>query len=263
VNQSFAERFRSKQPVLGVVVYSCSPIVVEDIAYGGVDFVFIDMEHTPIAWEPLENMVRAAQVARAGTVVRVTENNPSHIRKAFEAGADCVTVPHIASKKDAEAAVKSARFPPRGERGATSYARVAKYAADWSSFLDETNKNVLLMAMIEEQEAIDNIEGIASTEGLAGLNFGPLDYAVSTGVVNSPERQAKTKEATRVVARAGKKHNLVLTAALPPTKEEFDDLLKLGYSSFLLGYDLAVLRKFASDGAVRFQELLKGARAPT
>ena len=258
----FGEKLRSKQPVLGMIVYSCSPIVVENIAHGGVDFVFIDMEHTPIGWETLEHMVRAAQVAQAGTLVRVTENNPFHIRKALETGADCVIVPHIASRKDAEQAVRSAKFPPKGIRGATSYARAAKYSANWSTYLNDTNENVLVMAMIEEPEAVENIEEIASTDGLAGLNFGPLDYAVSTGIVNSPERQSKTREVQRVIASAAKKYDLVLAAVLPPNMDGFDELLGLGYTVFLMGYDLAVLRKFASDGATKFQELLRNSRAP-
>ena len=260
MSRTFAKRFRAKEALLGMVIYSCSPIVVENVAYAGLDFAFVDMEHTPIGWESLEHMIRAAQVAHAGTVVRVTDNAPWQIRKALEAGADCVIVPHINSRKDAEQAVKSARFPPQGIRGATSFARVAKYAADWSTFLGETNKSAVVMAMIEEQEAVENIEDIASTEGLAGLNFGPLDYAVSVGVVNSPERQSRTKEALKTVAAAAKKHNLILAAALPADKEGFDELASLGYSVFLLGYDLAVLRKFASDGVSRFKKLTEGSR---
>lgn len=260
MSQSFAERFRAREPLLGMVIYSCSPIVTENVAYAGIDFVFIDMEHTPIGWESLEHLIRASQVAHAGTVVRVIDNAPWQIRKTLEAGADCVIVPHINSRKDAERAVKSAKFPPQGIRGATSYARAARYAADWSTFLGETNESALVMAMIEEQEAVENIEDIASTEGLAGLNFGPLDYAVSVGVVNSPERRSKTKEAMKTVAAAAKKRRLILAAALPTDKEGFGELVKLGYSVFLLGYDLAVLRKFASDGVSRFRELSKGAK---
>jgi 4-hydroxy-2-oxoheptanedioate aldolase len=257
MNPIFAQGFRAKKPLLGMIVYSASAIVVETIAYSGIDFVFVDTEHSPVGWESLEHMIRAAELGQVGVVVRVTENNPSLIRKAFEAGADCVCVPHVASRKDAEQAVKSARFFPKGFRGATSFARSAKYSANWATYLNETNENTLVMAMIEEQEALDKIDEIASTEGLAALNFGPLDYSVSIGVVNSPERSVKTKAAQRLISKAATKNSLALMASLPLVKEDFDELITLGYNAFLLGYDVAALRKFAVDGVNKFKSLLK------
>ena len=36
--------------------------------------------------------------------------------------------------------------------------------------------------MVETQEALDNVEDIASTEGLTGIYIGPSDLSVSMGL---------------------------------------------------------------------------------
>ena len=72
---------------LGMQIYTGNPSMIEILAYTGFDFYMLDMEHSRVNVETMEHLIRAADAAGITTLVRVTENNPSLIRQAVEAGA--------------------------------------------------------------------------------------------------------------------------------------------------------------------------------
>ena len=108
-------------PIFGMGYYSQSLAIMEIIGHSGFDFVFIDCEHTPLGIDAqLENIIRAADYAGLGTVVRVKGNDEHMIRNAFEFGADAVCVPHIRRAADADA---GGAVSPSSRRGASAAPR--------------------------------------------------------------------------------------------------------------------------------------------
>ena len=80
---------------VGMGIFTGSPIVVQMIGYSGFDFVFIDMEHTPVTIDrELQALIIAANESGMGTCVRVKYNDEVLIRTTAEFGADAVVVPH-------------------------------------------------------------------------------------------------------------------------------------------------------------------------
>src|SRR5687768_18613790 len=60
------------KPIFGMGFYSQSLAIMEIIGHSGFDYVFIDCEHAPLSVDStLENVIRAADYAGLGTVVRV------------------------------------------------------------------------------------------------------------------------------------------------------------------------------------------------
>ena len=231
--------------VCGLAVMSRSPILVEILGYTGFDFVFIDTEHVPIGSDmTLENLIRAAEASDIVPIVRVKENREHYIRNALEAGAQGVVIPHVASKEDTEKAVKHARFPLRGIRGADPHVRSARYRSgdfNWEEFITKSNEEAMVIPLLEDKEFLSNLEDILSVDGIDALCFGPTDYALSLGLnllydYNHP-KLAEAFEA--VVEGANKKGLPVLSAVNPPTIEQSNKLKERGVRFLLFGADLA------------------------
>ena len=63
------EKMKRGEPVLGCQVRSRSTLIAEMIAYGGLDYVFIEGEHFVHNVETAENLIRAVQAADVVPIV--------------------------------------------------------------------------------------------------------------------------------------------------------------------------------------------------
>jgi 4-hydroxy-2-oxoheptanedioate aldolase len=231
--------------VCGLAVMSRSPILVEILGYTGFDFVFIDTEHAPIGSDmTLENLIRAAEASDIVPIVRVKENREHYIRNALEAGAQGVVIPHVATKEDAEKAVKYARFPLRGVRGADPTVRSARYRCgdfDWEEFIRKSNEEAMVIPLLEDKEFLSNLDDILSVDGIDALSFGPTDYALSCGLslLYDYTHPKLVKAFDAVVEGANKKGLPVLSAVNPPTVDQSNKLKDMGVRFQIFGVDIA------------------------
>jgi 4-hydroxy-2-oxoheptanedioate aldolase len=244
-------------PIFGMGYYSQSLAIMEIIGHSGFDFVFIDCEHTPLGIDAqLENILRAADYAGLGTVVRVKGNDEHMIRNALEFGADAVCVPHVRRAADAERAQSYAKFPPWGVRGAAGDVRAAHYGAgafDWKAYVEQSNRDSMIVPLAEDREFFDNIDEILAVKGIDMVNIGPLDLAMSLGLgamtrTDVPEVQARFDLLLRKTAEKGVH---VLCPALPTALEQARKLAAAGAKAILLRNDLIcvkmVCRQYVDD----------------
>ena len=163
VRKSLRERLDDGEIIFGPWVLSTNPAFAEIPGLLDFDFVYFDMEHTSNCWETIEKLILAALSTGTPTIVRVEDANPVNIRKVFELGAEGVLVPHVCTREDTEYIVRVAKFPPLGIRGTANTVRSAKYyTPDFKAYLEESNRKTLVCALIEDKEAIENIEEIAA-----------------------------------------------------------------------------------------------------
>lgn len=167
------------------------PALVEMIGYAGLDFVVIDTEHSGNTMEQVGNMVRAAEVAGTTAIVRVTSNSPELILRALDSGAGGVLVPQVNTAEEASAAVRAARYAPKGERGIAGVVRAARYGfISMPDYLEGANRENLVIVQIEHIDAVKNLESILAVEGVDGIFIGPTDLSQSMGITgqfNNPE----------------------------------------------------------------------------
>ncbi|WP_315773669.1 HpcH/HpaI aldolase family protein [Rhodococcoides kroppenstedtii] len=174
----FARRLRAREQVLGYWSVIDSPVSTEWLAHVGWDYLCLDLQHGLIGYDGLLRGLTAVDAARGPAgLVRVEANDRTYIGKALDAGARGVIVPLIDTAEDAALAVSYSRYPPVGVRSygpMRSQLRVGPLPA-------EANDAVVVLAMIETPEGLENVESICAVPGLDGIYVGPSDLRIAVG----------------------------------------------------------------------------------
>ncbi len=194
--------------LLGMMQFTGSPMMVEVMAAAGMDFVNIDLEHSPIDIETAAHLIRAADAAGIAPFVRVPAVDPGLIMKVLNSGAQGIIIPH-ASLADCEAAVSAARYAPEGIRGSCPSIRAARYSQpDWAGFTRAANREVSIIPLIEDKAAIDGIDKILAIDGIDIVFLGPFDFSVALGIPGATFEHPKMAEsldhAVRLATAANK-----------------------------------------------------------
>ena len=94
-------------------------------------------------------------------------NEPGIIGKVLDGGAYGVICPMINTKQQCEALVSACRYPPKGTRSSGPI-RAGAYGAP-GEYQKTANDEILVIPMIETQEALDNLEAILDVSGIDGI----------------------------------------------------------------------------------------------
>lgn len=207
MGKSLKEKIQSREKVSGVFLGIYSPGLVEMLGYAGFDFIVIDDEHGAFSYSELENMIRTAELVNLTPIVRVSYD-PSSIQKALDRGAKGIQVPMVNTKEDAVHAVRRAKFPPLGERGAAYSHRAAKYGNNsGGEFFELSNRDILVVAHIETPKAVENFEEIMSVEGIDMAFLGSTDLSVNMGYLDGAHH-LPVQEAISLVYQKAEKLNV-------------------------------------------------------
>ena len=221
---------REGRLALGSYVSFADPAVIEIIGLAGFDAAFIDMEHTSLDLNMVEQMIRAADLAGVTSVIRVPDNDAKLILRILEMGGKGIIIPHVDGVEGARKAVDAVRYAPLGQRGGAGSTRAAGYGSvPWREHVQTSNEEVMLSVMLEDEKGLDDAEQIAALEGVDLVALGPTDLSETLGVTDpkDPRLRQKVEEIAAIVRRVGKaKLSIPVNhAALPLTPQ---DLMELG-----------------------------------
>ncbi|MCU1456991.1 MAG: HpcH/HpaI aldolase [Actinomycetia bacterium] len=160
---------------LGAWVTTNSSEVVEVLSQAGYDYIGIDCQHTLLDESDAGRLLRPLVETPVATIVRVSRNEPAAIGRVLDAGADGVIVPMVDTPEEAAAAVAACRYAPHGVRS------FGPHRASLGLEAAVLEERVNCFVMVESAEAIDNLDAICATEGLAGVYVGPGDLSISMG----------------------------------------------------------------------------------
>ncbi len=207
---------REGKPVVGLTITAASVEVAAQAASLGFDFLWIEMEHSPITLETLRNIVLATRGLRAAPFARVPVNELWTAKRVLDNGAHGVIFPFTSTPELAEQAVRACRYPPAGRRGSGPGLAMFTWPEP-ERYADSADQNVMVIAIIEEARAVDNIDAIAATPGLDVLFIGTSDLSYSLGM-RGRQGDPKHSQAIEAVLAAAKRHNKV--AGLPARDPE-------------------------------------------
>ncbi|QFU88600.1 HpcH/HpaI aldolase/citrate lyase family protein [Amycolatopsis sp. YIM 10] len=239
----FARRVRSRQQAVGYWVVLDDPIATERLGRLGYDYVAVDAQHGLLGYEGIRNAMLAIDAgATSAAMVRVEQNDPFAIGRVLDAGATGVIVPLIDNAEDAAAAVRAARYPPHGRRSygpMRSQLRVGPTPA-------VADESVLVLAMIETPEGLDNVAEICATPGVDGVYVGPSDLRLAVGGATStdPAVDEVFEQAVEKIAKAAESAGIA-AGIHTPAGEVAKRRLAQGYTFATVACDLVHLEQAA------------------
>src|SRR5262245_13127781 len=165
--------------VIGATITAASPDVAAAMAGAGFDFLWIEMEHSPLTLETVRSMILATRGLKAMPFTRVPVNEPWLAKRVLDSGSLGVIFPFTSTRALAEQAVKSCKYPPLGIRGFGASLASSRWGFVGQNYAQFANENVMVIPIIEQKQAVDNIEAIASVPGIDVLFIGASDLSYS------------------------------------------------------------------------------------
>ncbi len=202
-------KLKQNRLTIGTWAIINSTMIIDVIASSGIDFIIIDAEHGSISFETAQSMISICESYGVTPIMRVGEINESLILRALDIGVHGVQLPNISTEDDARKFVKFAKYPPIGVRGFSPYTKAGLY--DVTNGIDMpniANRNTLLIANVEGQEGMDNLEKIVQVDGIDIIFIGLFDMSKSLGIagdVQNPKVIKKLDEAIEIVHKYNKK----------------------------------------------------------
>lgn len=243
-------RLRDGKVVTAATITSNSVDAAAHLADAGFDFLWVEMEHSPVTLETLRNMVLATRGFHAMTFARVPVNELWMAKRVLDAGVSGVIFPFTGTPELAAQAASACRYPPHGRRG--SGAGLAKFAwPDRDRYYESADENVTVIAVIEEVRAIEKIDEIAATPGVDVLFIGTSDLSFSMGLRGDMDHPL-VQEAVAKVVDAAKRHGKFLgRPGVSPEKVEA--YRAQGFQLFQAPTDIG----FMTAGAKRYLEAIR------
>jgi 4-hydroxy-2-oxoheptanedioate aldolase len=172
------ELWRRGQPAVGSLLSTNSPLLAEAMGHVGFDWLVADLQHSETNLAQVQGMLTAISTTQTTPLVRVAGNDGILIQRVLDLGAYGVLVPMVNTAAEAEAAVRAAKYPPRGVR---SWGPIRGSLYGGPDYFAHANEETIVLAMIETAEGVRNAREILSVAGIDGCFIGPNDLGVSFG----------------------------------------------------------------------------------
>ncbi len=201
-------RLQAGQPAIGCFITVPAPMLVELCGLAGFDYVVIDAEHGISDLETVENMIRAADATNIVPITRIAVNQQQIILRYMDAGSLGAQLPQINTAAEVRQVVDAVKYRPLGKRGLAGV-RATNYSMGlpFSQYIEQANRETMVIVHIETPEAVANLEEMVQVPGVDVFFIGPTDLSYSLGYPGEPGRpevQAIIARVVKVVRDAGK-----------------------------------------------------------
>jgi 2-keto-3-deoxy-L-rhamnonate aldolase RhmA len=238
MSKGLKQRLAAGETIIGTFVKTPSAIVVEVLALTTLECLCLDAEHAPFDRLAIDGCILAARAGGTDVLVRIPQLSAEHVLNALDCGATGIVAPHIRSAAEAHELVRMAHYG-RGGRGYAGSSRAAGYTTrTMGRHLAASAERTVVIAQIEDPEAIDAIDEIAAVPGLDALFVGRVDLTVAYGADSQDD--ARIVAAVEAVCAAGQRHGVPVGMFLARVAD-VSQWRARGATLFLLGSDHAFL----------------------
>ncbi len=251
LRNGFKAALQQYETQVGLWLALASPYSAEICAGAGFDWLLIDGEHAPNDVRSILQQLQTLAAYPVRPVVRPAVGDVHVIKQLLDIGADSLLIPMVESAQQARHLVSAVRYPPLGVRGVGSALARASRWNGIDGYLQSADREVCLIAQVENAAGLKNLEEIASVEGVDGIFFGPADLAASLGYLGNPthaEVQRVIVDAIQRVRDIGKPSGVL------SSDEQFAQLcMKSGSTFVAVGTDTTILSRNCRELAQRFK----------
>jgi 4-hydroxy-2-oxoheptanedioate aldolase len=234
------QAWRDKRPTFGAIATIPSIQTVRIMAQS-LDWIIVDLEHGPIDLSAAHNMIMATAGTDCVPLVRIAANEPHLAKAPMDIGALGINFPMVLSRDDAETAVRSVRYPPRGERLWGPFHAPFRWNVSMADYMATADDDMICMVTIEHVEAVERIDEIMATPGIDIAVIGPGDLATSInkrGRIDDPEVQDLMARAEAGILSSG-----VPIGGVARTAEQANAMIARGYLALALGFDWSLFQR--------------------
>jgi 4-hydroxy-2-oxoheptanedioate aldolase len=190
------------------------------LADAGFDFLLFDTQHSPWEIKQLQPSIQAMRGRKAAPFVRVSANQADQICFALDAGARGIVVPMVNTRAEAEVVVTACRYFPAGKRSNAGMRGEWGEFKSYRDYMDTVNNGLVIAPMIETNQALENLDAIASVPGVDVLLIG---YACDT-----------YQRALDKIAAAAAKHGIAAGMYFIPPEMDPNFFVQKGFRFFTM-----------------------------
>jgi|TARA_B110000263_G_scaffold241901_1_gene246716 4-hydroxy-2-oxoheptanedioate aldolase len=195
-----AKQKLAKGEIVTVVMGITHPDDIDAVGPIGFDGIWLEGEHGAAEAADLGNLTRACDMWGMTSVTRVNQNEQGLIYRTLDRGAQAIVVPHVNNASEARNVVEGGKFTPKGKRGMWT----SRQGYDVENYLHKANDETMLIVLIEDIIAWDNLDEIIAVDDIDVFFVAPSDFAASMGHMGDlqhPDVVAKINDAlTRIIA---------------------------------------------------------------
>jgi 2-keto-3-deoxy-L-rhamnonate aldolase RhmA len=166
------------QQVMGGTITTADPDIYCAMASAGFDFLWIEMQHSPLTYTDVARMIRVCP-GPAIPFIRIPDATEGDIQKATDIGALGIIIPMVDTVEKVHNAITFANYPPIGKRSQGS----GQYGTLWGrGYRQAANDNIMIVAMIESPAGVEIIEDVANIEGVDAIFAASSDLGSFSGL---------------------------------------------------------------------------------
>jgi 4-hydroxy-2-oxoheptanedioate aldolase len=195
------QKLARNEIAIGVMSPYVDPAIAETIGLIGMDFYIVDGEHGPIDPNIALGLVRGCESVNITPLARVRSIDPKLILQFLDAGIMGVMIPSVTTTDEVKCLVEAVKYPPIGNRGCGPM-RAADYMIghiSQSEYVAYANEQTLVLPVIEDIQAMVNLEKMVKVPGVDGWIIGPRDLAMSMGFYDGPNHTEVQNEIDRIM----------------------------------------------------------------
>lgn len=214
------------------------------------DWVLVDCEHAAIETvEVLPALQAIGQNTDMSAVVRVASNDAALFKRVLDMGAQSVMVPYVQTAQEAAAAAHAMRYGPGGMRGMAGMTRATRYG-QVDDYFNTAEGELCLIVQVETLLGLENLEAIATTDGVDAVFIGPADLSASMGLRGQMTHPDVNQAVSDAIVRLGELGVPAGVMALDP--DVANRYLALGAAFVAVAVDLVLLADAVADIRNRF-----------
>jgi 2-keto-3-deoxy-L-rhamnonate aldolase RhmA len=218
-----------------------SPGMPQVLKAAGCEYVIFDMEHAGLGYETLKSLFAGCRGIGITPLARVPRGEYHFLARALDIGAHGVMVPMVESAAEARNIAEATHYPPGGRRGAAFVIAQDDYEpGDVGEKMKAIDGRTLVIAQIETERGLAEVDAIAATPGIDVLWLGHFDMTNFLGIPAQFDNPKYVKAVEAVVA-AGRKHKkgLGFMAADADWARRYREY---GFNMFAAGLDHTLLQ---------------------
>ncbi|MDO8685847.1 MAG: aldolase/citrate lyase family protein [Clostridiales bacterium] len=243
--ENFRNKLKSGKICFGVSVGFTDPYVTCALA-DSMDFIWLELEHCLMNPETVCSHLLAGYSKCVPVFVRVPDGSTGNIKPVLDSGACGIIVPQVKNADEVRRIVDDCRYAPVGQRGFGPRIPSNFDRNNGREYVEWVNQNIFVAVMIENYDALLDIDNIVRVPGLDSVVLGPMDLSASLGMLGNLEHQDVT-DAFDVIISKARNAGLVVGAGVAPSTDSAVAMIKRGVQWLQVGNDHHYLIKFADQ----------------